>query len=514
VESVQSDAEGHFVLDGLEAGKYPLTASKRGFRTSFYDEHDEYNSAIVTGAGQDTTNLVFRLTPNAVLYGVVTGDGGDPVEGASVLLFERSHGTAADVGQNGHDQSGSGSSHSGSGSGQNSQKELDNQEEQANELDATTTDDEGGYEFANLAAGEYLIAVSASPWYAMHGRTAAQSAGGEANQLDVAYAVTFYDSTTEEASATPVALPEGGRQEADIALHAVPALRLQVAVPHRGAGGIARPELRKMVLGVQVSAESSGFLDALQSGGTEFGGLAPGRYQLTQGDPPRIVDLDLTASEDVEGNSGVPAVSVHGLLVGANGAAVPEMAIVTLAPAGDPRGRATVQAPAHNGQFSFEAVEAGAWSLSASTTSQTLPVIAVSGAGRASATGGSQIVVKDQPVTVTATVSLSLATVQGFARRDGKGVSGAMIVLVPKQPSAYRALVRRDQSDSDGSFALRDVPGGRYTVVAIEDGWKLDWKDRENMTKYLPAGTEVTVPDRTGAGTVIVMPGAVPVQAR
>ena len=32
-------------------------------------------------------------------------------------------------------------------------------------------------------------------------------------------------------------------------------------------------------------------------------------------------------------------------------------------------------------------------------------------------------------------------------------------------------LIRRDQSDSDGSFALRDVVPGQYTVVAIQDGW-------------------------------------------
>ena len=73
-----------------------------------------------------------------------------------------------------------------------------------------------------------------------------------------------------------------------------------------------------------------------------------------------------------------------------------------------------------------------------------------------------------------------------------------MIVLVPHQPSAYRALVRRDQSDSDGSFSLRDVPAGQYTVIAIEDGWKLDWTDRETMARYLPHGVAVTVSDQAG----------------
>ena len=85
-----------------------------------------------------------------------------------------------------------------------------------------------------------------------------------------------------------------------------------------------------------------------------------------------------------------------------------------------------------------------------------------------------------------------------------------MIVLVPRQPSAYRALVRRDQSDSDGSFSLRDVPPGRYTVIAIQNGWKLDWTDRELMARYLSGGVGVTVSDQ--AGGAVRLSDAVPVQ--
>jgi len=40
---------GHFALEGLPAAKYPLSASKRGFRTALYDDHEGYNTAIVTG---------------------------------------------------------------------------------------------------------------------------------------------------------------------------------------------------------------------------------------------------------------------------------------------------------------------------------------------------------------------------------------------------------------------------------------------------------------------------------
>ncbi len=82
VESVSSDNDGHYALQGLIAAKYQLTASKRGFRTAFYDEHQEFSTAIMTGPDQDTSHLKFQLMPGAVLHGVVSRRQGELVEGA------------------------------------------------------------------------------------------------------------------------------------------------------------------------------------------------------------------------------------------------------------------------------------------------------------------------------------------------------------------------------------------------------------------------------------------------
>jgi hypothetical protein len=112
---------------------------------------------------------------------------------------------------------------------------------------------------------------------------------------------------------------------------------------------------------------------------------------------------------------------------------------------------------------------------------------------------GNQISVLDQPLNLSITVSREQNRVQGFARMNGRPASGVMVFLVPRQPAAYQALVRRDQSDSDGSFALRDVPPGEYTVIAVEEGWKLDWRYREAIARYLHGGVAVTVNDPSQA---------------
>jgi hypothetical protein len=81
----------------------------------------------------------------------------------------------------------------------------------------------------------------------------------------------------------------------------------------------------------------------------------------------------------------------------------------------------------------------------------------------------------------------------GFAKRGGKGVPGAMIVMVPKDPEAHGELFRRDQSDLDGTFSLGTVIPGEYTIVAIENGWDLNWSQPGVIAHYLPKGRQVVV---------------------
>jgi hypothetical protein len=68
-----------------------------------------------------------------------------------------------------------------------------------------------------------------------------------------------------------------------------------------------------------------------------------------------------------------------------------------------------------------------------------------------------------------------------------------MVVLVPANPADNYSLFRRDQSDSDGSFTLRDVVPGNYTAIAIENGWEIPWADPNALRPYLAKGTPVRV---------------------
>jgi hypothetical protein len=137
-------------------------------------------------------------------------------------------------------------------------------------------------------------------------------------------------------------------------------------------------------------------------------------------------------------------------------------------------------------------------------------VISITVGGRPHA--GGLVTVQDRAQTLVVKVSAGGMRVEGFARKGGKGQAGAMVLLVPRDAAAFPDLVRRDQSDSDGSFALRDAVPGQYTVVAIEDGWSLDWTRPEVIGRYLPGGIAVTVTDTSDK--VVRLSGPVPVQKR
>ena len=93
------------------------------------------------------------------------------------------------------------------------------------------------------------------------------------------------------------------------------------------------------------------------------------------------------------------------------------------------------------------------------------------------------------------------ATLTGFASFKGKPAIGAAIMLVPATLGQTGALqmVRRDQSNSDGSFNIAQVIPGQYILIAINDGWNINWKDNETLERYLAGGVAV---DLSGGNAV------------
>jgi len=158
----------------------------------------------------------------------------------------------------------------------------------------------------------------------------------------------------------------------------------------------------------------------------------------------------------------------------------------------DDKGRVAGAQVNEKGEAEFTSVIPGKYNVVAGSSTRAYSVFRIASEGKV--TPGH---VLNVPAGSSLTISLSLVgggvAVEGFAKRSGKAAPGAMIVLVPKHPESNLDLFRRDQSDLDGSFNMRSVIPGSYTIVAIENGWDLDWAKPAVIAAYLQHGQTIVV---------------------
>jgi hypothetical protein len=110
------------------------------------------------------------------------------------------------------------------------------------------------------------------------------------------------------------------------------------------------------------------------------------------------------------------------------------------------------------------------------------------------------------------TVSAGTHTLRGVTQVDGKPAHGVFVLLVPTAELHNIHTAFRYQSDLDGSFQIAGVPPGDYTLVAIQDGWSVNWDEPSILGQYLSGATTVHIPD--GSPAVQTLPGPITVQAR
>ncbi len=472
VQSVITSDDGRFEFH-VPAGKYSLGGAKRGFITAFYNQHDQFSRAIVTGADLDTENLVLRLAANAVLTGQVLDEFGDPVRHAQIAVYREEHSEGVSRILHFRD---------------------------------AWTDNQGRYEVTPLDEGTYFVSAKASPWYAVH-PTSISAGAAEPSQvdssLDVAYPITYYGDATEAEDAVPTPVRGGDRLEADIHLNPVASLHLIVHVP---VAFLQKPAFDDLDLVQSSNIQSIG------PGVYELTGVAAGRYTVRMPDSSgqmresTEVDLNSGGELDVSSGSSTGKIKATAKIEGATN--LPSQLQVELR---NSKGRVNAAVVDAKGEANFSDVIPGKYEVAARSPMQSYSVVGI--ASDAGTISGHSLSV---PPGTSLTIALSLVggsvTVEGFAKRTGKGISGAMVVLVPKNPEANRDRFRRNQSDSDGSFSLPNVIPGSYTIIAIENGWDLDWAAPGVLAGYLKNGQSLEVGDRLQ--TPMHQADAVEVQAK
>jgi hypothetical protein len=86
--SFETGDDGRFDFGGVPLGKYELSAAKRGYLTQSYQQHEDFWTAIAVGRERVSEDLLFNLMPQAIFYGTVNDEAGEPIRRAQVHLYE------------------------------------------------------------------------------------------------------------------------------------------------------------------------------------------------------------------------------------------------------------------------------------------------------------------------------------------------------------------------------------------------------------------------------------------
>ncbi|MDG3011688.1 hypothetical protein G4X40_16205 [Rhodococcus sp. D2-41] len=172
--------------------------------------------------------------------------------------------------------------------------------------------------------------------------------------------------------------------------------------------------------------------------------------------------------------------TIRGRVHRADGGGV-ERAVLTLI---DPTGRQVGRAHTRSdGGFAVEAPEPGTYVLIASAGLQQPQALSVT--------------VGDHPVEVDVELS-GTASLTGTVRTDGgRGVAGATVTLTDARGEVVRAVA----TDESGGYAVADLPGGVYTLVAAGGSFR-------------PAAATVAVPDIGAATCEVVLSSATELRVR
>ncbi len=485
-----ADEQGRFTITLPSAGAWQLTAAAQGFVTQAYDQHQGFSSAVVLTSQSPTIDLRFKLSPEAVITGVVLDEAGEAVRGAQVSLHEippPSPGGPQPLGRT---------------------------------RTTTQTDDRGRYELVNLPPDGYRLTVQAHPWYAIASQQGGQPTGPATAlepSLDVAYPLTWFPGSSNAALAETIVLHAGDVRQADFHLVPIPSIHLRIASPSRSPNTAGDRIVQAFPMVQQIDSGGSGptlFTHQDAQGQFDVGGLTPGFYQVRLATPNQeghstVIEVAANSSQILD--LSVPSRDMARVTIHFDG-----VADTSSGPEEQRNGAlrlSLIDTDTQRGSFSSLGDDGGFVNLGRRgqrdpVTDHTMEVppgryeVVLQGRPNIYLTGlsakgadasGRYVTVPAGESTLMVHVASGRASLSGIAMLGKEPAVGASVLLVPitiEEPDSITFL-RQDQTNTDGSFDIANIIPGQYILLGIDHGWQINWGDRATLRRYLTQGVPV-----------------------
>lgn len=453
-----ADNEGKFAIEGINPGRFVLTADRQGFVKENYGARrpGAPGTVIELKAGQTLADLVFKLTPQGVIAGHITDDEGEPMSGVMVQALQYQY-----------------------VSGKKHLVPAGNPLVQTNDL--------GEFRIPNLSPGRYYIATSSQRLMDL-----AQTATGDqpSAKNKEGFVPTYYPNASEPSAATAVDLAPGA-EAAGINLRLLKSrvYRVTGKVMNAVTGAPLNPAVlmayRREAGGMSTIPSS---MQAVQNdkGTFELKNVPPGSYIL-MAMSPNPQDLMITSTtleiddKDVEDMQvtvgGGVEIAVTARLEGqpVPDPSQPKNAVdlsavrVTLRMDNNPMASLATAQIGKESKTVLKHVNPDKYELAVSG----LPA----GTYLKSAKFGDQDAFEngiDVRSGSASTLDLSFAApageVSGVVRNEkGDPASGALVTLIAKDPKHRIDLARTAAADQNGAVRITGIVPGEYIAYAWED---------------------------------------------
>lgn len=462
--------DGAFAFPDLPPGDYLPCARKPGFLEGV--EPQRLGVARLTAAGQN--EMILKLTPEAIIFGEVKGDDGQPLEGVTLTAL--------------HWQV------------QNGQRQLIS-------AGNAVTDDEGSFRLAELRPGRYYLSFQSNN----NGRWPTTSRLGSKKHAEEGYGVQFYPGVPDPGSATAIEIRAGAQIHI---MQALSAQRLfdvagvvQGADPGSGFDLTLNNSTGEMVQNRISMDPKTGQFQITVSAGTyllratanrrpSLRSTGSGLLRLRDDDPPLIAALPLHIQGDVSGlvvvlGSGISVgVQVREEILDNAGANNVHQVALQMTPQQFPASSDWITVPPGPGgqraRTAFEGLVPGTYSVIGTPLGPWYI---------SSMRCGSVDLLRDDltlapgaappPIDVTLRDDGAQLTVR--IMESGQPAVAGVALFSPEYPK------RSQLFGSTNSLSVRNLAPGKYYLIALRGAENVEYRDPAAVQPYLAHATEVTL---------------------